>query len=459
MSQSSSPADGLSRKLDYQEADWQIEGPPPKPAAAARAGAEPEAEADPESGHAAVVPASGATLESPVAQDRVGLSSAFLVPSSSPAGRVYWETFFVVFPVFCGYAALFGLQHEVKAKLGIQDNSSAASHSFGTATSFLYIFNLIMRFAHNVVFGCVGPRGRVFISMFAMSCSMLILTVPIMTLGYKSLMWVVLAYSLGGISIGCFESNLLACLTPLGHQTKRIAICGIPIGVSTTCVGGFLLMGPPFHVPVRAVYLAVAAGVLCGMAVMRLRIPSNTTPRCAGQGWLRKQLSDARQWRLWLPGFWHYPLAMTLNMFSLSAFSPGVALFIYNRPQVTLAGGAAIQTASFFAIFNLCMAVGGLSGRWVSYYLRPRHPISYIVINAAGVALVLSRVPLVVPLGGFCVSLGDGLIYGAMSRHVDTAVPKQFNLIAISFWLFVGDIGSVTGSNMMSFIRDWVVGH
>merc|ERR1712217_88880 len=176
-------------------------------------------------------------------------------------------------------------------------------------------------------------------------------------------------------------------------------------------------------------------------------------------GWLWQQLLAVKQWRKWIPKFWHYPLAFTLDMFSLSAFSPGVALFIYDQKTVTLISGLAIQTASFFAIFNCFTAAGGIMGRWISYYLKPRHPIFYTVFSATGVALILSKIPIVAPLGGFCITFGDGLIYGSISRHIDGVVPKQFNLIAISFWLFVGDIGSVVGSNLLSFIRDWVVGH
>merc|ERR1712008_563310 len=110
-------------------------------------------------------------------------------------------------------------------------------------------------------------------------------------------------------------------------------------------------------------------------------------------------------------------------------------------------------------VINSFTATGGFTGRYISYYVRPRHPIFYIIFNAAGVALILSKIPLVAPLGGYLITLGDGLIYGSISRHIDMVVPKQFNLIAISFWLFIGDVGSIIGSNLMSFIRDWVVGH
>lgn len=79
-------------------------------------------------------------------------------------------------------------------------------------------------------------------------------------------------------------------------------------------------------------------------------------------------------------------------------------------------------------------------------------------MSAVGVVLLLVKVPLLALPSTFFVMLGDGLIYGSISRHIDTAIPKEFNLVALSFWLFVGDIGSVTGSNLISYIRDWVVG-
>jgi hypothetical protein len=38
-------------------------------------------------------------------------------------------------------------------------------------------------------------------------------------------------------------------------------------------------------------------------------------------------------------------------------------------------------------------------------------------------------------------------------------VSKRFNHIALSFWLFVGDVGSVAGSNLLPYIRDVVCAH
>ena len=59
---------------------------------------------------------------------------------------------------------------------------------------------------------------------------------------------------------------------------------------------------------------------------------------------------------------------------------------------------------------------------------------------------------------GTVMGFSDGLIYGIISRHIDSHIPKHFNLVAISFWLLVGDLGSVAGANLISFIRDWVAG-
>ena len=40
-----------------------------------------------------------------------------------------------------------------------------------------------------------------------------------------------------------------------------------------------------------------------------------------------------------------------------------------------------------------------------------------------------------------------GSVYALSTRHIDAKVPHAYNLISLSVWLFVGDIGSITGSN------------
>ncbi|CAJ1424755.1 unnamed protein product [Effrenium voratum] len=366
---------------------------------------------------------------------------------------VYWESILVVLPCFSGYAALFGLQHEVKARLRIADDSSAASHHFGAAVSCLYLFGLIFRIGHKVVFSRLHPRARVHVAQICMMLSMLVMSVVVLTMECYDLYWVILAYSLGGAAMGSFESNLLNCLTPFGHRTKRLAILGIPLGVNSILIGGFFLMGPPLQVPVTEVFFAVAVLNLLGLLVFAIWIPRHGE---AGMGGVRELLADCKGCRHWLPQLWHYPLAFAVDTFTLAGFSPGLSLYVYNKEVVQLTEGFVLETKTFFAFYNTANMLGGLCGRWLSYRLPQRHPAVYVGFNALGAGLLLLRRPVLAPAGAFLVMLGDGLIYGTISRHVDTAIPQEFNLIAISYWLFVGDLGSLLGSSLISYLHDWL---
>jgi len=279
-------------------------------------------------------------------------------------------------------------------------------------------------------------------------------------MGSQYMAWVMAAYALGGVGMGTFEANFLCCLTPLGPRTKHVAITAIPVGITAVSVGGFVAMGPPFNISATGIYVAVAMAIFCGMTIFTLRIPS-----AAGNGevvvhkGLGHLVADTCAWRQWLPLVWHLPLATATDMFMLAAFSPGVALYIWEKDTVLLMPGAVLPMHSFFALFNVCNLMGGLCGRILSYRIsKPRHPLNYALLSITGAALLLMKVPMLACLGNFLILVGDGLIYGLVARCIDEIVPKQYNLVAISYWLFVGDFGSVAGSNLVSYIRIWVVG-
>mmetsp|Transcript_64707 Transcript_64707/g.151676 ORF Transcript_64707/g.151676 Transcript_64707/m.151676 type:complete len:456 (+) Transcript_64707:20-1387(+) len=370
--------------------------------------------------------------------------------------KVHWEALLVVLPCFSGYAALFGLQHEVKARFRIADDSSDASHSFSAAVSCLYLFGLIFRIVHKVVFSNLHPRVRVLVALGFMMLSMLVMAVVILTLECYRLYWVVFAYALGGAAMGSFESNLLTCLTPLGSRTKSIAILGIPLGINSILIGGFYLMGPPLKVSVTAVFAAVAVLNLMGMLVFALRIP-RPAHESGGECGASEIVADCKGCRQWLPRVWHYPLAFAVDTFTLAGFSPGLSLYLYDQEVVQLTESFTMATKTFFAFYNTANMLGGLCGRWLSYRILPRHPAVYVGFSTVGVLLLLSLRPVLAPVGAFLVMLGDGLIYGTISRYVDSAVPEEFNLIAISYWLFIGDIGSLVGSNLICYLHDWLV--
>jgi len=379
-------------------------------------------------------------------------------PGGTPS-RVYWESILVVLPMYSGYAALFGLQHELKTIFGIQDDSSVSSSDFSVAVSCLYFWSFTIRIAQNVLLSRVSPWGRAFMSAISMLLAMLLIAGVVICESHR-MCWVACAYSLGGIGIGCFDSNFLTCITPLGHETKRVAIIGIPTGITLVNVGGFFLMGPPWGMPPLAVYCGVAASIAGGMLVMALRIPGAAPGQPLGGEdiGLMKLLADVREFRAWLPQLWHYALAFTIDMFALVAFCPGVVLYVYNAETVTLSKGLVLPTNTFIAVVSIFNLLGGVTGRWLSYRVHPRHPSSYGLLTLAGIFLILQWVPLLTPLGTFLVMIGDGLIYGSISRHIDSRIPRQFNLIAISVWLLIGDVGSMLGSNLINAIRYWTLG-
>jgi hypothetical protein len=401
-----------------------------------------------------------------------GISQNDIVGYASSGERVYWESFFVVFPFFCGYATLFGFQHAVKWRLGIGDDGSDDSYAFGVAISMLYLFALLARLTNALIDPRhLAKRTRVLLSMGTMMLAQLVLLL-IMTKGTPHLSLVGLAYSLGGMALGFFESSFLSYLAPLGHQTKRIAITAVPIGIATILVGGFLMMSSPLGVYPSRFYALNICGLLAGIVILCKRVPdkssAGSSPLASPRMMLDLAVANAagssspsievnkRGLRLlvWLPQFWHYPIATVINMLCLAAFCPGVVLFMYDGDSVDLAAGYIVKTDSFLAIFNTFSMLGGIVGRWLSYRVRYRHPLVYNSMNFIGVALILLKWPLVAPIGVLFVQLGDGLIYGSISRHIDTRLQKEFNLAAISYWLVLGDIGSFAGTNLIAYIKE-----
>jgi hypothetical protein len=76
--------------------------------------------------------------------------------------------------------------------------------AFKHAAASNYLGNLVFRLAHNVVFACLAPRQRVYVSLGAMGCSMSALGLGVYVGGGTSLLWV-----------------YFACAAPRGWPTRR----------------------------------------------------------------------------------------------------------------------------------------------------------------------------------------------------------------------------------------------
>jgi MFS family permease len=381
----------------------------------------------------------------------------------------------VTVAIFAGYAALFSMQHVIKVYFGIPDDDSKASHDFSFAITSLYLWNLIFRLGHNVILRPFGPRQRSLMGLCAMVVSMLILAVFVFGQGIKSIYLVALAYAFGGIAIGTFETNYSVVLAALGNKTKVIGISGIPVGIFLIIVPGFVAVTA--GLAVEYIYWSVVALVVgaIGILMSGLTFPevdwllsSNsldmevdrleaTGDDLSVQG--ETNVGTVRE-KGWVLKVISVGLVFTLNMLFVSAFSPGVLLYLYNTSSISLLPlDWTISTGYFFAIFSSFGFVADVVSRRRIYAKKPRlmHPVRFLVLTAMGVGIILLRLPLIAPLGTLLVFYANGSIYAQSCRWIDLVMvgtENKFLVFANSIFFFLGDCGSVLGALLIPFIRD-----
>eukprot|EP01029_Cantina_marsupialis_P018758 TRINITY_DN4322_c0_g1_i1.p1 TRINITY_DN4322_c0_g1~~TRINITY_DN4322_c0_g1_i1.p1 ORF type:complete len:423 (+),score=95.03 TRINITY_DN4322_c0_g1_i1:272-1540(+) len=397
--------------------------------------------------------------ESPAVPLKKDLESGGVPPSadSEKEQKPYRLTFLVTLSVFMGYAILVSFQHKIKAKLHIPDDKSHISHEFSFAVSFLYIGNLIFRLAHNFLFAFLVPRQRVTLSMCSMICSMTTLAVFVFInpLENNKLLPIYFAYAFGGISVGSFESNMLSTITPLGHDTKVWTILGMPLGFSCILIGGFAFTALGIE-PV-VVYFSVICFLIVGLFVFHVHIP-NVVIKNNSQtfGEFTKNLAKIPKWG---PKIVWNSLSLMVDMFFVSVFSAVMFYILDDKKVIPILGDSnstMVPHDWYFVVYNCFTLAGDSLSRKVAYKMKPLFPGFYLILSITGGIICCLKQPLIAPIGIFMVFYANGAIYATTTRHIDNNVPKQFNLIALSFWLFVGDIGSVTGSNIVPYLHDIV---
>ena len=98
---------------------------------------------------------------------------------------------------------------------------------------------MVFRIGHNFLLGCFTPRQRVYFALGVIGCAMSIITFVVVVFKIHWVGFIYIAYFMGGCGIGTIATNLLSCITPLGHDTKVWAISGMPVGFNLISIGGF----------------------------------------------------------------------------------------------------------------------------------------------------------------------------------------------------------------------------
>eukprot|EP00949_MAST-11_sp_MAST-11-sp1_P002202 g2202.t1 len=380
-----------------------------------------------------------------------GEGSAVAIKDQEP----YRFTILVTIAIFSGYAMLVVMQEPLGVAMGL-----SKSAEFHHACTLNYVGNLIFRLAHNFIFACFVPRTRVYISLGAMMLSAGILGFVVIGAGSHWLGWIYLCYFMGGVAIGTFESNLLSCITPLGPRTKVWAIIGMPVGFNIISIGGYAVLAALHkeheHSPLMFLYMYVFFACLCGILLFSMYIPDIVIK---GNGLNFQNVKESISlWREWIPSVRNNAIALACDMFSVSFFS-GIMFYILNDKNYVPLWGildgekAKIGHDLFFVIYGVFTFAGDSLSRKFVYAIRPINPLWFLVLSLIGAVLCLCEVPALALPGVFLVFFANGSIYGASTRFIDSHVPKRYNLVALSFWLFIGDIGSVAGSNVWSLVK------
>ena len=130
------------------------------------------------------------------------------------------------------------------------------------------------------------------------------------------------------------------------------------------------------------------------------------------------------------------------------------------RAQMIFGSGsnALMNHDRYFAVFNMHTFLGDTISRKVAYYFPPAPVLSYVLIIIVGSVLSLLKMPILLWPGLFLIFFANGSIYATTTKHMDNTFKEgtemaKYHLIALSVWLFVGDIGSVAGSNTWEYFQ------
>eukprot|EP01095_Lingulamoeba_sp_RSL-Kostka_P004019 TRINITY_DN1511_c1_g2_i1.p1 TRINITY_DN1511_c1_g2~~TRINITY_DN1511_c1_g2_i1.p1 ORF type:complete len:458 (-),score=96.60 TRINITY_DN1511_c1_g2_i1:139-1512(-) len=383
----------------------------------------------------------------------------------NPNNKVFYEIFFVVYPLFCGYAILFSYQANLKSVIGISDADKHNSKIIGVGFSMLYVGNLIFRLGHNVVFAFTTSRNRVLIatsSMILSMCTILVIIFFTKDNTTFSIILVYVAYILGGLAIGSFEANVLSSITPLGKDTKFWAIVAMPCGINTVTIGGFLLLGwskwlsNNIWVFYICVIILLIAGTICYF--LRIYWLAQSVSTISLQKLVKDSCFDVENLKAWLWPLKFHCVALMIDMFCVSLLAPGLILYMYDTKDIDFSWfGCYINKFTFTAIYNSFFFIGDFTSRKIFYTNRLFNPFLFLILSGIGVAIALSHIVEIAPLCALLVAFANGSIYTQTNRKIDRDISEKFNLIAFSTWLFVGDIGSVIGSNSIQFIVDGII--
>lgn len=378
--------------------------------------------------------------------------------------KTYKSAFFISLPVYIAYACCFSLQRKLSFVFGLSNGVTGTRLSFiyGIGTSFVYFFNLIFRFlGHNLLFGFLHPRDRVFISLISQLIGMILLAYFSLQNPVQNVMWVFISYAFIGICVGSFEPNMLNIVNNLG-STRIYVLLSMPCGCSCVTILGFCLM--TFGFPYQFFYIIAIIGCVISMNLYYF-----TIYRASKEYELKSDnqhekftftsfCNDLLKISEWFPKIGFHCLCSFINNILASLFIPGCTLYEHSR-RVTyrLFCNVTIKNEIFMLLFNCGSFLGNFSSMRIMNKKRIISPFIFIVLSLFGVLINLSLIPEIAPLCSFFIMSANGAIACQSSKLIGQLFHDKYHLTATSSFLFFGDFGSMIGSNFIQPILPHII--
>jgi hypothetical protein len=245
---------------------------------------------------------------------------------------------------------------------------------------------------------------------------------------------------------------MLTTVNRMGN-TRTWVLLGMPCGVASITILGFLLMA--VGVPYYAMYIATAV-----IAFLAIVVYLPTVYRAAGEFELCGDTFDLRQFiadlkciKKWFPTIWLHSLVFIVNMLCLSLFNPGATLYAYSKRVTYRLFGFTVDYNVFMLTYNIGSFLGDLISRPVMGKRRLISPLWFFLLLVLSLGLVLALIPEIAPLAAFGFSWANGGLYSQTTKLIGDAFTGEYHLTAMSTWLFLGDLGSTTGSLVIQHVR------
>lgn len=361
--------------------------------------------------------------------------------------------FLACISVFAGYSSLVSLQKRVRDHLG----NGVDKNAFDIAASCTFYAIGVMRVAHSFMFPTLTPRERVFLGYGLLATAILLLVIVVFLLDLRSVAFCGFVYTLGGAGIGCFECNYVSAITPLGPAAKRAALLSMPIGYTGISIFAFSVFAADPHdvTLVWCVFLFTVICVMVSAVVFCVYVPPCVFEASAPAS-LSTFIVGVTNVRVWIADVYPCFITMFVNMFVVGLLSSAPE-YIYTTSSVPLfsksGSEATVPRNVMLAVFFALGGVGDFVSRIVAYrvdmFWWRGAPMEQLVLVIAGCIAVLSRIGFLCWLGCFCALFANGMIYAMSIVRLDFYLKKsEYHLIATSFWLMTGDVGSSLGSSL-----------